>query len=461
MGGFTRRALVLAAILLPGALSVLGVLPAAAHPFGDPQTVAISTSDSVVKVRWKVGGLDDLTLLGVVLGVLPQDRVMLDGAVSYQPADGTAMGSSPKLTEYLLRQITVTSHGKDCPGAVQPIVDLAKSGASIEYTCRSAVGAVAVTVKTLTDLNPAYKTLATGPGGARAVYGAEDDEHEWNAGAGSNEQLGRSAVPQFGAVADRLERLVHSPGVPPVAFLLAFAAGAGHAVMPGHGKSLAAAYLLGGRGRVRDAAWLGGSVAIMHTLSVLAIGVAWTFLSLSNLIRLESLTTGLQLLAGLLVVTTGLWLLKHHKRTHTHTHGHGHGHGHGRGHGAAYAGGGGRADGGGRGRGSRPGLVLLGISGGLTPSPSAFLVLVAGLFLGRAGFALLLVVTFGVGMAVVLFGVGLLAVAGSSVVVRGGRSHRLFHLAGRVAPLVAAGGITLAGITMTAYAAVQLLHNPT
>ena len=239
------------------------------------------------------------------------------------------------------------------------------------------------------------------------------------------------------SLADQLEGFLHSPGVPPLAFVLAFAAGAGHAVMPGHGKSLAAAYLVGERGRVRDAAWLGGSVAVMHTLSVLIIGLAWTLLSLADFIHLEQLTTALQLIGGLLVVTTGVWLLRRHIHTHRgHDHGHGHGHGHA--------------------ETSRPGLFLLGISGGLTPSPSAFLVLVAGLFLGRAGFALLLVITFGLGMAVVLFGVGLLAVAGSTVVVRGGQSRHLLQLATRVAPLLAATGITLAGVVMTALAAIHL-----
>jgi nickel/cobalt transporter (NicO) family protein len=60
------------------------------------------------------------------------------------------------------------------------------------------------------------------------------------------------------SLSERLQDIVHSPGVPPLAFVLAFAAGAGHAVAPGHGKSLAAAYLAGSRGRIRDAAWLGG-----------------------------------------------------------------------------------------------------------------------------------------------------------------------------------------------------------
>ncbi|MFD2762650.1 cobalt transporter [Micromonospora eburnea] len=255
-------------------------------------------------------------------------------------------------------------------------------------------------------------------------------------------------VVDVASVSDRLQSLIHSPGVPPLAFLLAFVAGAGHAVAPGHGKSLAAAYLVGSRGRIRDAAWLGGSVAVMHTLSVLVIGVAWAFLSLSDVIRMEQLTSWLQLGAGLLVLATGLWLVRRHLRVgaggHAHSHDHHHRHGHDHPHGHDHDGG------------NRPGLLLLGVSGGLTPSPAAFLVLASGLFIGRAGFALLLVLAFGVGMAVVLFGVGLLAVAGSSAVVRGARSRTVLRLATRVAPVLAAAGITLFGVGLVAVAAIRL-----
>jgi nickel/cobalt transporter (NicO) family protein len=246
------------------------------------------------------------------------------------------------------------------------------------------------------------------------------------------------------SLSDRLQDLIHSPGVPPLAFVLAFAAGAGHAVAPGHGKSLAAAYLAGSRGRIRDAAWLGGSVAVMHTLSVLVIGVAWTFLSLSEVIRMQELTSWLQLGAGLIVLATGLWMVRRHLHAAGHSHSHEHGHGHGHGHSHDHE------------HGKRPGLFLLGISGGLTPSPAAFLVLATGLFLGRAGFALLLVLTFGLGMAVVLFGVGVLAVAGSSLVTRGAQSRAVLGLATRVAPVLAATGITLFGAGLVTVAAVHL-----
>lgn len=233
-------------------------------------------------------------------------------------------------------------------------------------------------------------------------------------------------------IADQLQRAIEAPGVTPVAFALAFAAGAGHAVTPGHGKSLAAAYLVGSRGRIRDAAWLGGSVAVMHTLSVLVIGLAWTFLSLSDAVRLEELTRWLQLAAGLLVLGTGLWLLRRRARHHHHEHDHDHHHG------------------------GRPGLLLLGASGGLTPSPAAFLVLVTGIFLGRSGLALLLVLAFGAGMAAVLFGVGLLAVGGGAAVTRGARRHAALRLAARAAPVLAAAGITLFGAGLTAVAALDL-----
>jgi nickel/cobalt transporter (NicO) family protein len=239
------------------------------------------------------------------------------------------------------------------------------------------------------------------------------------------------AAAQFG---DRLIEIVQSPGFVPVALVIAFVAGAAHGLAPGHGKSLAAAYLIGSRGRVRDAAWLGFSVAAMHTVSVLTIAVAWTFFSLSDLVSLERLTTGLRLVAGLAVIAVGLWLLRRHLRRHAHDHARSHSH-------ASTP---------------RPGLLLLGMSGGLTPSPAAFLVLVTGIFAGRAGVALVLVVCFGLGLAAVLFTVGLMALTGRALVVRAADSHVLLQLATRVAPVLAACGITLIGVGISAAAVAGL-----
>ncbi|MEN3615042.1 hypothetical protein AAH979_36615 [Plantactinospora sp. ZYX-F-223] len=196
-------------------MTVIGApAPAEAHPFGDPQTVAIAPDQQrpeVVHVRWKVGGLDDLTLLGVSLGLLPQDRVMLDGAVFYQDSDAAALTTSDRFTTYLRNQITVTSAGQPCTGSVQPPGDLARTGATVDYTCPGPVGTVTVAVRMLTDLHPAYRTLATGPGGARAVYESGKDSHDWVLGEAAapadpsatgtqEQQLGRSAAVQIGAV---------------------------------------------------------------------------------------------------------------------------------------------------------------------------------------------------------------------------------------------------------------------
>jgi hypothetical protein len=179
---------------------------AGAHPFGDPQTVVIALDQDrpdVVHVRWKVGGLDDLPLLGVALGLLPKDRVLLDGAVFFRASDTAAIGPSDKFAAYLLRQITVASNGQACAGSVEPPGDLARTGVTVDYTCPGPVGTATVGVRMLTDLNPAYQTLATGPDGERAVYGSGQYSHDWvlgDAPASSGTDLGRSAAVQLAIV---------------------------------------------------------------------------------------------------------------------------------------------------------------------------------------------------------------------------------------------------------------------
>ncbi|MCG5471730.1 hypothetical protein LADH09A_005732 [Micromonospora sp. LAH09] len=173
--------------------------PAVAHPSGDPQTVSVARDEQrpeVVRVRWRVGGPDDLTLLGVSLGLLPPDRVLLDGAVDYRATDPTVIASSELFSAYLLRQITVADGTGACPGAVTQSKGLARAGATIDYTCPGPVHTVTVAVRTLTDLNPAYRAAATGPDGQRFVYGPGEDSHEWTLD-------GSRAVVSASASADR------------------------------------------------------------------------------------------------------------------------------------------------------------------------------------------------------------------------------------------------------------------
>src|SRR5207248_1135201 len=81
----------------------------------------------------------------------------------------------------------------------------------------------------------------------------------------------------------------------------------------------------------------------------------------------------------------------HHTHDHPHEHEHEDGHGQGHEH---------------RPR-QRLGLVGMGVAGGLVPSPSALVVLLGAIALGRTWFGVLLVVAYGLGMAATLTGAGL------------------------------------------------------
>src|SRR5205814_2220466 len=80
-----------------------------------------------------------------------------------------------------------------------------------------------------------------------------------------------------------------------------------HALTPGHGKGLVAAYQVGSRGRVSDAFVLGGVVTFTHTISVVVLGL---LIALVNAFVLPAAyQSALELASGLLIVGLGLWLL--------------------------------------------------------------------------------------------------------------------------------------------------------
>src|SRR5262249_8334071 len=100
-------------------------------------------------------------------------------------------------------------------------------------------------------------------------------------GAGAAIHLSRGdPVSRWVAEADRtLERLVGghlTPLARPLAGFLALALGAAHAALPGHGKTVMAAYIAGRRGRPRDALTVGAIVTLTHTGGVLVLGLLLT-----------------------------------------------------------------------------------------------------------------------------------------------------------------------------------------
>lgn len=270
-------------------------------------------------------------------------------------------------------------------------------------------------------------------------------------------------------------------GATVAALLVAFLVGAGHALAPGHGKALAGAYLAGGPGRPRDALVLGASVAAMHSASILVLGLGIHALTRDPALG-ERVDPWLSLAAGVLVLAVGAGLLRRHRHAHPaphthvaavpagllrrrrHAHPTAHPHdrdpAHPRGADTAHTHGADVGRHGGRGGEavsplSRRGLVLIGLSGGLLPSPSAFLVLATAVFLGRTLYGVALVVAFSVGLATTLGLLGLAVIRGRAAITRRLSTPRL-RRAVAVLPLGSAVALTLVGAWLTTVAALRL-----
>ena len=125
---------------------------------------------------------------------------------------------------------------------------------------------------------------------------------------------------------------IRSPWVLLVALALATMLGGLHALTPGHGKTLVAAYLVGSRGTVKHAIFLGGIVTFTHTASVIVIGLLALFAS--QFVVPDVLIPLLEILSGLLVVFLGgrliwqRWLAFRGSIDHDHAYGHAHDHAH-------------------------------------------------------------------------------------------------------------------------------------
>jgi nickel/cobalt exporter len=206
----------------------------------------------------------------------------------------------------------------------------------------------------------------------------------------------------------------------------AFFWGMAHALSPGHGKTIVAAYLVGQRGTPWHAAALGAIVTATHTIGVFALGLVT--LALSAFIVPEQLYPWLNLVSGVLVVAIGATVFRSRFRHRGHTHDHGHHHHHHE-HEAP----------------TRRSLVAVGITGGLLPCPSALVVLLAAISLHRVAFGMLLIVAFSAGLALSITGIGLVAVYAKQIFKRASFEGRLVRLLPAASALV----ILAAGLAMT------------
>jgi nickel/cobalt transporter (NicO) family protein len=248
-------------------------------------------------------------------------------------------------------------------------------------------------------------------------------------------------------------------GVLALLLLVAFGWGAIHALSPGHGKAMVAAYLIGTRGTARHAVGLGAIVTFTHTIGVFTLGLVT--LLLSRYILPEDLYPWLNLVAGLLVVTVGLGVLRArvrwglerrraaaHGHTDTHDHGqdHSHGHDHAHGHGHSH----------GHGHDHRhvpdrvtwKGLAGMGAAAGLIPCPSALVVLLGAIAQHQVGLGLVLILAFSLGLAATLTGLGLAVVYAKRAAARLSFSGRLTA----ALPAISAVVIVCVGFVLTAHA---------
>ena len=218
--------------------------------------------------------------------------------------------------------------------------------------------------------------------------------------------------------------------------------GAAHALTPGHGKAIVAGYLVGTKGRPRDAVLLGAIVTVTHTAGVFALGLVT--LLLSRFIVPESLYPWLTLASGLLVVGVGASVLLSRLRSRTHDHHH-HDHGHDHHH-HHHGREGDHHHHDHHGEINRRGLLGVGVAAGLLPCPSALVVLLAAIALHRVGFGLALILAFSVGLAATITGIGLVAVLAKRAFSRltlDGPVIRLLPAASALAILAVGIGITL------------------
>jgi nickel/cobalt exporter len=405
----------------------------------DGRTVALTVGSSHARVRPGQAGLDTLRVECGLTAPLPEDDTVSLGFRSAGASTG------PGWREITARGDRMTLTASDVPDESQ----------SRELT----------TYPEELLSSPADTTTASlraRPGGP-ALAEADQD-------APAASVLPRGADRWTRALDSLVARHDLTVGFAALALLIAVALGAMHALAPGHGKTLMAAVAAarGGRARMKDVLPLAASVTVTHTLGVVALGLLVTAGSAAapSVIAWLGIASGALVTAAGLTLVRRAWHNRAHARGRTHGHDQDHGHDHGLDHGHPHDHDHGHAHEATEVQ-ERPlvlaaahshaapapataptsptkahptahthdhdhdhdrshalththggfththstaptlrGTILLGFAGGLVPSPSAVVVLVGAAALGQAWFGLLLVVAYGVGLALTLTAAG-------------------------------------------------------
>jgi len=246
------------------------------------------------------------------------------------------------------------------------------------------------------------------------------------------------------------------------AALIAAGLGALHALEPGHGKTIVAAYLVGSRGTARHAVLLGVVVTAAHTAGVYLLGALTLYAS--RYIVPEQLYPWLGAISGLSVAGLGVFIFLRHLTGESGEHSHAPGEQHShwflsmfkRTSAAQGVNGTAISDG------VEPvepalslrELCMLGITGGIVPCPAALVVLLSAFSLHRIGFGLFLITAFSFGLAAVLVIVGLTMVYAKRVM---SSRVRAGNAAARFLPFLSSAFMVVLGVGITA-SAVASVH---
>jgi nickel/cobalt transporter (NicO) family protein len=266
--------------------------------------------------------------------------------------------------------------------------------------------------------------------------------------------------------------------------LAAIGLGALHAMSPGHGKTIVAAYLVGSRGSLKHAGLLGLVVTFTHTFTVFLLGLGVLFFQ--QYVVPEKIVPVLGILSGLSIVLVGMSLLykrakalmattQRHEHRHApsartpelamayagnhnhsqdhadHDHDHDHNHDHDHGNGLVHSHGGSTHSHMIEGAITPGSLIALGIGGGMVPCPSALILMLSAIALGRPGFGLLLLIGFSAGLSMVLIGIGALALYARHLLPDSKKASQ--HPAFRLIPVFSAVVVIVLGLVVSAVSA--------
>jgi nickel/cobalt transporter (NicO) family protein len=187
--------------------------------------------------------------------------------------------------------------------------------------------------------------------------------------------------------------------------LVAFVAGSLHAITPGHGKSMLAAFLIGKKeSKFADVVTLGTSITLSHTIVIFALGFGLLFLKKTEMINklipyFEKVSAVILLILAIGLFNKAFQSYKHSKYHEKHgDHEHDHGHTHAWEKDVEIK--------------NRYDLFLAGLGGGIIPCPDALSLLILSVNLGMIGFGLVLIFAFSLGLAVAIVAIGMMLLQG-------------------------------------------------